>query len=86
MNPLAAAAGIEEELVSKVKQTRGEKKARKIMSKLGLKQVRETNVFLILSKKFLFRCRVAVISSFFGIGSRCYSCCHQKVEIHSVCY
>ncbi len=39
MNPLAAAAGIEEELVSKVKQTRGEKKARKIMSKLGLKQV-----------------------------------------------
>lgn len=28
-----------DELVSKVKQSRGEKKARKIMSKLGLKQV-----------------------------------------------
>ena len=39
-NPVAAAAGLSEELVSKAKQSRGEKKARKIMSKLGLKQVR----------------------------------------------
>jgi nascent polypeptide-associated complex subunit alpha len=39
-NPVAAAAGLNEELVSKAKQSRGEKKARKIMSKLGLKQVR----------------------------------------------
>jgi hypothetical protein len=31
--------GGNEDLVSKVKQSRGEKKARKIMSKLGLKQV-----------------------------------------------
>jgi nascent polypeptide-associated complex subunit alpha len=38
-NPLAAAAGLNEDLVSKAKQSRGEKKARKIMSKLGLKQV-----------------------------------------------
>merc|ERR1711963_680181 len=38
-NPLAAAAGITEDMVSKAKQSRGEKKARKIMSKLGLKQV-----------------------------------------------
>lgn len=38
-SPLAAAAGLNEELVSKAKQSRGEKKARKIMSKLGLKQV-----------------------------------------------
>ena len=38
-SPLSAAAGINEELVSKAKQSRGEKKARKIMSKLGLKQV-----------------------------------------------
>ncbi len=38
-NPLAAAAGLSEDLVSKAKQSRGEKKARKIMSKLGLKQV-----------------------------------------------
>jgi nascent polypeptide-associated complex subunit alpha len=39
-NPVAAAAGLNEDLVSKAKQSRGEKKARKIMSKLGLKQVR----------------------------------------------
>ena len=38
-NPLAAAAGLNEDMVSKAKQSRGEKKARKIMSKLGLKQV-----------------------------------------------
>ena len=43
-NPVAAAAGLSEELVSKAKQSRGEKKARKIMSKLGLKQVREAPV------------------------------------------
>merc|ERR1712184_231485 len=36
-NPLAA-AGLNEDMVSKAKQSRGEKKARKIMSKLGLKQ------------------------------------------------
>merc|ERR1711980_21433 len=36
---VAAAAGLPEELVSKAKQSRGEKKARKSMSKLGLKQV-----------------------------------------------
>jgi nascent polypeptide-associated complex subunit alpha len=33
--------GNDADLVSKVKQSRGEKKARKIMSKLGLKQVSE---------------------------------------------
>ena len=38
-DPVAAAAGLNEELVSKAKQSRGEKKARKIMSKLGLRQV-----------------------------------------------
>ena len=31
--------GLQEELVSKAKQSRGEKKARKIMAKLGLKQI-----------------------------------------------
>ncbi|CAG0881388.1 unnamed protein product [Darwinula stevensoni] len=34
----AAAAGLSEDMVSKAKQSRSEKKARKIMSKLGLKQ------------------------------------------------
>ena len=39
VDPVAAAAGLNEELVSKAKQSRGEKKARKIMSKLGIRQV-----------------------------------------------
>lgn len=37
--PGAANAGIPLDMVSKAKQSRGEKKARKIMSKLGLKPV-----------------------------------------------
>ena len=59
-DPVAAAAGLNEELVSKAKQSRGEKKARKIMSKLGLRQVRTSTYFfrryikLILLKYTLF--------------------------------
>lgn len=54
-NPLAAAAGLNEDLVSKAKQSRGEKKARKIMSKLGLKQVAGvTRVAIRKSKNILF--------------------------------
>ena len=37
--PATAATGLPMEMVSKAKQSRGEKKARKIMSKLGLKLV-----------------------------------------------
>jgi nascent polypeptide-associated complex subunit alpha len=44
-----------EDLVSKVKQSRGEKKARKIMSKLGLKQITGVNrVTIRKSKNILF--------------------------------
>lgn len=54
-SPLSAAAGINEELVSKAKQSRGEKKARKIMSKLGLKQVTGVSrVTIRKSKNILF--------------------------------
>merc|ERR1712141_266373 len=54
-NPLAAAAGLNEELVSKAKQSRGEKKARKIMSKLGLRQVAGVaRVTIRKSKNILF--------------------------------
>ena len=54
-NPLAAAAGITEDMVSKAKQSRGEKKARKIMSKLGLKQVAGVSrVTIRKSKNILF--------------------------------
>lgn len=54
-SPLAAAAGLPEDMVSKAKQSRGEKKARKIMSKLGLKQITGvTRVAIRKSKNILF--------------------------------
>merc|ERR1711956_197533 len=52
---IAAAAGLNEDMVSKAKQSRGEKKARKIMSKLGLKQVAGVSrVTIRKSKNILF--------------------------------
>merc|ERR1711872_203635 len=52
---VAAAAGLPEELVSKAKQSRTEKKARKAMSKLGLKPVvGVTRVTIRKSKNILF--------------------------------
>jgi len=52
---VAAAAGIQEEPVSKSKQSRSEKKARKAMSKLGLKPVPGVNrVTIRKSKNILF--------------------------------
>merc|ERR1712130_640996 len=51
----AAAAGLGEDASSKAKQSRGEKKARKIMGKLGLKQVAGvTRVTIRKSKNILF--------------------------------
>merc|ERR1712241_1661105 len=52
---VAAAAGLPEELVSKAKQSRSEKKARKAMSRLGLKPVvGVTRVTIRKSKNILF--------------------------------
>lgn len=52
---MAQMAGISEELVSKAKQSRGEKKARKLMSKLGLKPVQGAiRVTIRKSKNILF--------------------------------
>merc|ERR1712029_763221 len=51
----AAAAGLGEDASSKAEQSRGEKKARKIMSKLGLKQVTGVSrVTIRKSKNILF--------------------------------
>ncbi|GLH06413.1 Nascent polypeptide-associated complex subunit alpha [Gryllus bimaculatus] len=51
----AAAAGLPVDMVSKAKQSRGEKKARKIMSKLGLKPVQGVSrVTIRKSKNILF--------------------------------
>merc|ERR1712137_556248 len=61
---VAAAAGLPEELVSKAKQSRGEKKARKIMSKLGLKQVvgvsrvtirKSRNILFVINKPDVYK-------------------------------
>lgn len=50
-----AATGLPIDMVSKAKQSRGEKKARKIMSKLGLKPVQGVNrVTIRKSKNILF--------------------------------
>uniref|UniRef100_A0A8C4LG72 Nascent polypeptide associated complex subunit alpha n=1 Tax=Equus asinus TaxID=9793 RepID=A0A8C4LG72_EQUAS len=55
LRQLAAAAEIDEEPVSKAKQSRSEKKARKAMSKLGLRQVTGvTRVTIRKSKNILF--------------------------------
>lgn len=49
------AAGLPVDMVSKAKQSRGEKKARKIMSKLGLKPIQGVNrVTIRKSKNILF--------------------------------
>ena len=63
-NPVAEAAGLAEDLVSKAKQSRGEKKARKIMSKLGLKQVtgvsrvtirKAKNILFVINKPDVYK-------------------------------
>ena len=54
-SPMAAAAGLNEDMVSKAKQSRGEKKARKLMSKMGLKQIPGVSrVTIRKSKSILF--------------------------------
>jgi len=54
-HPLAEAAGIDEELQSKQKQTRAEKKARKAIAKLGLRPVQGIlRVTIRKSKNILF--------------------------------
>ena len=61
---IAAAAGLTEEPVSKAKQSRSEKKARKAMSKLGLKSVsgvkrvairKSKNILFVISKPDVYR-------------------------------
>jgi len=54
-HPLAEAAGIDEELQSKQKQTRSEKKARKAIAKLGLRPIQGIlRVTIRKSKNILF--------------------------------
>jgi len=64
VHPLAEATGIDEELQSKQKQTRSEKKARKAMAKLGLKQVpgilrvtirKSKNILFVIQKPDVYK-------------------------------
>lgn len=61
---VAQAAGLPEELVSKAKQSRSEKKARKAMSKLGLKQIpgvsrvtvrKSKNILFVISRPDVYK-------------------------------
>ena len=63
-HPLAEAAGIEEELQSKQKQTRAEKKARKAMAKLGLRPIpgilrvtirKSKNILFVIQKPDVYK-------------------------------
>lgn len=63
-HPLAEAAGIEEELQSKQKQTRAEKKARKQIAKLGLKPIpgilrvtirKSKNILFVIQKPDVYK-------------------------------
>ena len=63
-HPLAEAAGIDEELQSKQKQTRAEKKARKAIAKLGLKPVpgilrvtirKSKNILFVIQKPDVYK-------------------------------
>merc|ERR1711977_104877 len=74
-NPLAAAAGLNEDMVSKAKQSRGEKKARKIMSKLGLKQItgvsrvtirKSKNILFVIAKPDVYKSPVSDTYIIFG--------------------
>ncbi|XP_076354790.1 nascent polypeptide-associated complex subunit alpha-like [Tachypleus tridentatus] len=61
---MAQAAGITEEMVSKSKQSRSEKKARKVMSKLGLKEIlgvsrvtvrKSRNILFVITKPSVYK-------------------------------
>jgi nascent polypeptide-associated complex subunit alpha len=63
-HPLAEAAGIDEELQSKQKQTRSEKKARKAMAKLGLRPIpgilrvtirKSKNILFVIQKPDVYK-------------------------------
>merc|ERR1711875_201715 len=69
------AAGLGEDASSKAKQSRGEKKARKIMSKLGLKQVtgvsrvtirKSKNILFVINKPDVYKNPASDTYIFFG--------------------
>lgn len=67
--PGSTVAGLPIDMVSKAKQSRGEKKARKLMSKLGLKPVR---LFIILSCDFLNYCKIIFLNIYTSEYTKIY--------------
>lgn len=72
---VAEAAGLPEELVSKAKQSRSEKKARKAMSKLGLRQIpgvsrvtvrKSKSILFVINRPEVFKSPVSDIYIMFG--------------------
>ncbi|KAK8785092.1 hypothetical protein V5799_008543 [Amblyomma americanum] len=79
---IAQAAGITEELVSKAKQSRSEKKARKLMSKLGLKQVqgvcrvtirKSKNILFVITKPDVYKSPASDTYIVFGEAKVCFA-------------
>ena len=77
---IAAAAGLTEELGSKAKQSRSEKKARKAMSKLGLKSVsgvkrvtirKSKNILFVINKPDVYKSPASDTFIVFGEAKVC---------------
>ena len=77
---IAAAAGLTEEPVSKAKQSRSEKKARKVMSKLGLKTVpgvkrvtirKSKNILFVINKPDVYKSPASDTYIVFGEAKVC---------------
>lgn len=78
---MAAAAGLMEEPVSKAKQSRSEKKARKAMSKLGLKNVagvgrvtirKSKNILFVINKPDVYKSPASETFIVFGEAKVCH--------------
>lgn len=79
---VAAAAGLTEEPVSKAKQSRGEKKARKSLSKIGLKTVsgvtrvtirKSKNILFVINKPDVYKSPASDTYIVFGEAKVCFS-------------
>ncbi|GFS26715.1 nascent polypeptide-associated complex subunit alpha [Elysia marginata] len=80
MKQVAAAAELPEEPVSKSKQSRSEKKARKAMSKLGLKPItgitrvairKAKNILFVISRPDVFKSPASDTYIVFGEAKKC---------------
>ncbi|NWW26483.1 NACA protein, partial [Falcunculus frontatus] len=87
--PLGHALGPGEEPLSKAKQSRSEKKARKAMSKLGLRQIhgvtritirKSKNILFVISKPDVFKSPASDIYIVFGEAKGVVTPCLPQIE------